>query len=160
MSRRMKHNKYSDFIILNEIENYKKGEHETMQEAHIKSAEILGARLNQTSSRFNTLVQNGVTIEDLQDYTEEDMKDFNPGDGIPIRQPNPRGAYNHQGTRGSFGIEQLENLEDKKKESFLITSETVSESECIKQAILVLLKDKPAYFIFEVIAEISSLKRQ
>lgn len=90
--------KYSDFIILSEVENKN---HKDLSAALHAAADILGLRFRQVTGRFYKVLQNNFTVKDVQDWTQEDKDAFHPGGEpvdktivAPANRPSFPGGYN------------------------------------------------------------------
>lgn len=86
----MKHNNYSDHVIMEEVEN---GIYKKIGTAFERAADRLGCRKNQTAARYYALRKKGITLKDI-DFSEDDKESFDPGDSIPIQR-----SYDKEKTR-------------------------------------------------------------
>lgn len=157
--------KYSDFVILEEVQKFKKGEVKFKGQAFDNAANKLGLRPAQVSGRYYDLQGEGLTMNDLKDYTEQDKEEFYPGSGEPKVYSKKRSSTRNVGEEGyEKSYQEASDFEDLKKkhegsEKIILTknddnSETVNFTK-VRSLVKQLTKNLPLNTRLDIMSDLA-----
>jgi hypothetical protein len=164
----MRHTKYSDYVILRQALKAKNfGDFK--KSGFRKAAVILNCRDTQVSGRYYDMQKDGITINDVKDWTEEDKANYYAGHEEKIertissgsRERNTSGKYDTTYQKEHASVEK--NIPDNNttgendKSVIIVKNEDNTESvylSSIKSAVLSLVKDTDQKFKLDVIKNI------